>query len=170
MRRDCVCCERDCPPFLDNLRYIFIVRRLSVFGITLQLYLLPKSKRNLLQYKIHGQFSPNQRTRPIQQYVAYTYLLSPSWLRPNSSFGQNMAITHAPLVLAIIIPKPLCWCFFLPPFFLYRVTRCREESSRHPLIMMPCLLNSSAVHDLTILAPHYGNCYGIEPSSTIPLI
>jgi hypothetical protein len=119
MRRDCVCCERDCPPFLDKLRYIFIVRRLSIFGITLQLYLLPKSKRNLLQYKIHGQFSPNQRTRPIQQHVAYTYLLSPSCLRPISSFGQNMAITHAPLVLAIIIPKPLC-------FFLYRVTRCQN--------------------------------------------
>ena len=160
MRRDCVCCECDCPPFLDNLRYIFIVRRLSVFGITLQLYLLPKSKRNLLQYKIHGQFSPNQHTRPIQQHVAYTYLLSPSWPRPNSSFGQNMAITHAPLVLVIIIPKPLRF-FPSPPFFFcigLRVVRmrCRTESSRHPFIMMPCLLNFFAVHDLTISAVHSG--------------
>src|SRR4051812_33616355 len=33
--------------------------------------------------------------------------------------------------------------------------RCRAESSHRPLIMMPCLLNFSAVHDLTVLAPHY---------------
>jgi hypothetical protein len=99
-------------PLLNNPRYIFIVRRLSILSkldsnnpycICAELYFL---NLNYLIILDTWPIQPSRRRTGADLYVNRIQLLGPSCSRPTFWFSQIMAITHAPLVSAIIILKP----------------------------------------------------------------
>ena len=77
-------------------------------------------------------------------------------------FGQNLAITHAPLVLAIIIPKPLCF-----PSSGYVLQSRTATVPFHHGALPPRLLRASRFDSSQRI---FENRHSIESPSTILII
>jgi hypothetical protein len=104
---------------LNITRYIFIVWRLSIlskldsnnpYRIWAEFYF-----PNLNYLIIHGRFDPPDACTGADLQVDRIYLLGLSCSRSTFWFEQVMVITHAPLVLAIIISKPPSLVFVASP-------------------------------------------------------
>ena len=102
LRRDCCCKREDVLFFMNNIGYIFIVRRLGKQSN----HILSQSD-SISSLKIHGPCGPNAHAGADLQ-AFFNLLTKPILLSAHKLtlliYGDN---TCNPLVLAMIIPKPL---------------------------------------------------------------
>ena len=117
LRRDWLQNVRTFSLFTNNIRYIFIVRRL---GKQSNPILSQSDSISNLELKIHGPCGPNAHAgADLQAFLIFCF-------KPNLLSAQ---ITYAPLVLAMIIPKPLRRFTFLLMFIKHTATTKEDATS-----------------------------------------